>query len=205
MPTENELKFVIRLDDKIEHKAKELGKCFRMDQGYLQSKSRLTVRIRRQLESETNITTHLLQTKFKVKRSVDTGNPRIIEISSEIGHRDFEDFWKKSKGKLVKNRYKILTGVSNQYHQDDGSDWQEIWEIDFFKNKNNENYFIMAEVEIPEGMKQPLFRMPDIIQENLLYRVPLGDSRFSNSRLGNEINVNSLYKTLVKKTERVLT
>ena len=205
MPTENELKFVLKLDDQIEQKAKELGTCFKLEQGYLQAKSRLTVRVRRQLESKTGTASHLLQTKYKVKRSVQTGDSRIIEISTEISVRDFEDLWKKSKGKLLKNRYKIKSGVSDLYRQDDGSPWEEVWEIDFFKDQNSANYFIMAEVEIPEGITKPLFDMPEIIRENLLYRVPLGDSRFSNSRLGNQNFTASIYKSLVKKNERVLT
>lgn len=56
------------------------------------------------------------------------------------------------------------------------------WEIDFFKN-GEDLYFVMAEIELPEGHVRPT-KIPSLLKQHLLYEVPLTDDRFSNRKLG---------------------
>jgi len=206
MPVENELKIVLRNSEELENKVAKLGHCLKLEQGYLNRKAKLTVRVRRQLESNNGKTHHFLQTKFKqeivaydrINKKV-AKHPKTIEVSAPINQEDFEAFWEKAKGKLLKFRYLIKTSTTDQFKKEDGSEWQEIWEIDFFKTLDNETYFVMAEVEIPDGRKEPLFEVPDVIRDNAVYEVPQGDSRFSNTRLGKVKYATRLYDQLLSQ------
>ena len=169
------------------------------------------VRVRRQLESRTGLVRHFFQAKYKssnvsynaIERKI-TKVPRIIEISTEIDKKDFDAFWEKAKGKLLKIRYVIqdISKVHEHLETAEGEPWQEVWEIDFFKTMDNETYFVMAEVEIPEGRKEPLFDVPDIIKQNTIFRVPLGDSRFSNTHLGDVKYATKLYTSLLSQQKK---
>ena len=204
MPIENELKIVLRNDEGLESEVAKLGECLKTEQGYLNRKSNLTVRVRRQVASESGKTRHFLQTKFKqdivaydrIGKKV-TKHPKTIEVSAPINQQDFEAFWEKAKGKLLKFRYLIKTDTTEQYKQPDGSSWEEIWEIDFFKTLDNETYFVMAEVEIPDDRKEPIFVPPDVVRDNTVFAVPQGDSRFSNTRLGKVKYAARLYNELL--------
>ncbi len=211
MPVENELKYVLLNDDALQHQAMEAGEALKLEQGYIHRKSRLTVRVRKVLESRTGLVRHFFQTKYKSSNvsynAIDkkiTKIPRIIEISTGINKKDFNDFWENAKGKLLKIRYVIkdVNKVHEHFETAEGDLWQEVWEIDFFKTMDNETYFVMAEVEIPEGRKEPLFDMPDIIKQNTIFRVPLGDSRFSNTRLGDVKYATKLYKSLLSQQKK---
>jgi len=189
MPIENELKFVLKNADSIQYEAMEASyECLKIDQGYVEAGTDLTVRVRKVLNRE-GIIRHFLQVK------TDSNRGR-IEVSTLISEKDFTVFWKKAKGKLFKIRY-LIKSKTHDYHEDhDGHLWTEIWEMDFLKTGDNVTYFSVSEVELPEGVKEPLFEVPDVIRNNTVFRVPPGDSRFSNSRLVDVGYATELYKSL---------
>jgi hypothetical protein len=190
MPTENELKFVLKLDDSIQYEAMEAAnETIRIRQGYLET-GNVTLRVREQLHRE-GVIKRFLQMKTKAK-----GSGRQIEVSAPINERDFKDLWKKTKATITKIRYVIKTKTHDHYEDENGDLWTEHWDVDFMKTGDNETYFSVAEVELPEMAKEPLFEIPGVVQENTLFRVPLGDSRFSNSRLWDVGYATKLYKSL---------
>lgn len=211
MPTENELKIVLSNVDSLIDKISEAAEhALVIRQGYMHRKSKLTVRVREQTELADNaVASYFLQTKLKLNKSVDfakfleigniqrTSPGRVIEISKEIDKRDFLDFWEKSKGRLSKCRYILYAGTSDGHKDHHGNPWKEIWEVDFIKNTaTDQTYMVIAECELPENVQEPLFPIPDIIKDHTVFRVPLRDSRFSNSRLGNIKYARRLYKSL---------
>lgn len=212
MPTENELKFILRLDPSLQPQIEaQAYDMLRIEQGYLKRGSKLIVRVRKQ-ESTKNGTTHyLLQTKFDTQQSVDfnrylqTGEVlqdqpgRVIEITSDISERDFIDFWQKTKGTVLKCRYLIQSQTAKDHKDENGKPWQEVWEVDFFSKPRTGLYFALAEVELPEGVMEPLFSTPELLRQNTVFRVPVGDSRFTNSRLGNVKYASRLYESLFAK------
>ena len=205
MPTENELKFVLKLDDSIQYQAMEAAyDTLKIEQGYFNAGKDLTVRVRQQLNRE-GIIRRFLQVKFNAARSTLNDDMKIvedgrrIEVSADINERDFEDFWKKTKARVTKTRYLIQTKTHDLHKDEEGNLWTERWDIDFMKTGDNQIYFSVAEVEIPERVKEPLFDIPGFIQENTLFRVPRRDSRFSNSRLADVGYATKLYKLLFSK------
>lgn len=124
-------------------------------QGYLQRKEGLTVRIR--LSRFDDIEKCVLTVKQRI-------NGHVVEIEKKITRRDFDLLSRKADGWLTKVRYEI-----------DG------WEVDFFKNGGT--YFVMAEIELPEGKECP-DHIPSFISENLIFEVPRKDCRFSGKKLG---------------------
>ena len=211
MPVENEIKYVLRDTDALLHYVQEFGETSTIEQGYISRESRLMVRVRKRLESRTGLIRYLFQTKYKssdvsynpIEKKI-TKVPKIIEITAKIDEKDFDDFWENAKGKLLKIRYVIKDANKMYKHLKtaNGEPWQEVWEVDFFKTMDNETYFVMAEVEIPEGRKEPLFDAPDIIKHNTVFRVPLGDSRFSNTHLGDVKYATKLYESLLSQQKK---
>jgi hypothetical protein len=212
MSTETEIKFCLRLDDEVEKVAQMSAfRCHKLEQGYLRRKSRFNIRVRRQTDAATGIVQHSLQAKLRVKESVDYAEyldsgiidriapPRTIEVGTNVSERDFLDFWISSKGRLTKFRYIIQSETTDDFKDENGRPWQEAWEVDFFKTLQGDTYFVQAECELPEGVMEPLFRAPDIIRDNTVFRVPRGDSRFSNSRLGDVGYAARLYTSLFPK------
>jgi len=194
MPTENELKFVLKLDDSIQYQAMEMAcETLKIRQGYLDAGNDLTVRVREQLSRE-GVVCYFLQVKTIIK---DSG--RQIEVSAPINERDFEDFWEKTKARITKIRYIVKTKTHDFHKDDEGDLWIERWDVDFMKTGDNETYFSVAEIELPERVKEPLFAIPGFIQENTLFRVPRGDSRFSNCRLADVGYATKLYESLFSK------
>lgn len=55
----------------------------------------------------------------------------------------------------------------------------------------------IAEIELPENKKEP-DEIPEIIKKNLIYEVPLTDSRFSNKLLGDPKYAIELLKSFRK-------
>lgn len=188
MPTEKELKFVLKKDDKLEAVVGEIAQNrYLIQQGYLKTNSKVMVRVRKKQDLETDSVQFFFQSKF------NTGS-RVIEVSVEINERDFLDFWKNSKGKIKKCRYELYSDTSDAYKDESGNPWKEIWELDFFKMPGDINYFSMAECEIPEEADNPLFEIPELVRDNTVFRVSLGDSRFTNKKLGDVQYAAKLYK-----------
>jgi len=175
MPSENERKFVLRLDK--EDCIKEVcGSSFHsIQQSYLSGGARL-----RESCLNTNVggiahigvpVYHFCYKKF--------ANKRLIEIETEISPRDFHDLNQDVICKLSKHRYEIIG-----------------WEVDFFLDSLGKTYFLMAEYEMDEDQFEPGF-FPDIILTNLIYEVPLGDDDFSSKKLCDIAHASQIYKNLL--------
>ena len=161
MPTENEIKIVLRMDCE-EQIAKSASNVYEICQGYLIATRGITVRVR-SLKSVKNG----MQYYFTLKC---TTNNRCIEIENNLDSRDFNDLWNISLNKLEKTRYKF----NGKY---------KGWIADFFKDHHNEVYFALAECEMPEGQLHP-DAMPEEIKKAIVYEVPLNDIRFTSKLLG---------------------
>jgi len=186
MPTENEIKHVLKLDDSLHYEARKLGRAFRISQGYVGKGNGHQLRIRKELESDTGLTRHYMQAKF----SIQSPTARVIEISTKIPERDFKDIWRKTKTRVTKFRYKIMTGYDPNF------ECEEIWDVDFLKTSEGDTYFVLAEVELPEGHTEPKFEIPGFITENLVFKVPIEDTRFSNRKLSDVAYASELYRSL---------
>jgi CYTH domain-containing protein len=139
-----------------EEDAKKLAdKVYRIEQGYLFNDKGLTVRIRKQVNRKT---CYWMAVKTRV------GPRRVIEVEKKISERDYLEMSVKASGWLAKFRYVIGD-----------------WEVDFFKN-GEETYFVMAEIELPDGVEKPS-KIPHFISKSLLYAVPAEDCRFSSKKL----------------------
>lgn len=185
MPTENERKYVIRMEaedlmDDLAHQIYEIS------QGYLIATRGITVRVRKLIP--------LLGSKkfpeyyFTMKASTPTVGPsptRVVEIENKLDQRDFQDLWNIALNKLEKNRYVVKHG-------------KQIWECDFFKDYQGKRYMAVAEAELPEGQLEPT-EIPPFIKDNLLYRVALTDGRFSNKLLGDPRYATDLLSEILKK------
>lgn len=173
MPTENERKYLLDIGC-LEDVKSIASYSYNISQGYLIATRGITVRVRKFVSNKR--TEHFFTLK------VNTAG-RTIEIEKKIDSRDFDDLWNIALNKLEKVRYIVKS--------------QEVWEIDFFKDYKDEIYMSVAEVEIPEDEYEPTY-IPEIIKNNLLYSVPLTDTRFSNKLLGDARYASQLLKQIEK-------
>jgi hypothetical protein len=61
----------------------------------------------------------------------------------------------------------------------------ELWCIDFFKNKAGETYLVKPEVEMPPGRKNHITK-PSVIYAHGIYAVPRGNRDFASRKMANE-------------------
>lgn len=169
MPTECEKKYVLDLDTEDKFQKLSCNKA-KLLQGYLFSSKGTSLRCRKMKNK------HFLTLKSTV-------NGRVVEIENQIDERDFNDLWTQCMNKLEKVRY-VCSDDKNQ-----------VWEVDFFKDHNSTNYFCLAELEMPEGQKEPEF-IPKFIKNNLLFEVPLTDCRFASKLLADIRYATDIYKQL---------
>lgn len=160
MPIENERKFVLKPPfSELEKQLTNLAtNSFAIEQAYLHKGKKFIVRIRATTCNKDKNTWY----EMCVKRSV---NGECVEIETEIEEQDYARLWSVAKSKLRKKRLVV-----------------EGWEIDFFKDSRNNNYFVQAEIELPRDKQYP-DRIPEIIKDNLLYQVKKGDDRFASKKL----------------------
>ncbi len=172
MTTEHEFKYMVSLEFAKNFDHSTLLKMSKehqhIKQGYLAFSKGMSTRIRC-IDGETQ--RWILTFKQKV------GN-RVIEIEKKLDNRDGQDLWAVCVGKLKKDRYII---------EDKGIKW----EIDLFKKGHN-LYFILVEVELPEGANRPK-KVPKFLKDYVLYEVPLTDDRFSNKKLSEVEFATNLY------------
>ncbi len=133
----------------------------------------MTVRIRRQRDRD-NKDVHILTTKQRV-------DGKIIEVEKKISSSDYNELIKVSDGMVKKIRY-VVGG----------------WEVDFFKD-GTETYFVMAEIELPDGVKEPK-RLPRFISDHLLLAVPVNDCRFSSKKLSDVEYAKVLLDEVVRRS-----
>jgi CYTH domain-containing protein len=158
MPIENERKFVLKDDGRLEARLAEgpVTRSF-LRQAYLDVSG---MRIRA-VESD-GATRHV----FTYKRLIDG---QVVEIETEISPLDFERLWSQRCETLQKARYSWNDGP---FH----------WDVDFFKTDDGRTYFAQAEVEMPEEDKDPPPLPPNLVN-HLLATAPAGDQRFTSKRL----------------------
>ena len=99
--------------------------------------------------------------------------------------RDFGDLAHSFVLHLRKIRYII--------EHDDG-----IWEVDFFKDRNENNYFVMAEHEMPELQLKPK-SIPDIISDWMLHEVRPFDADYGSNRLCDMRHAAQILETLTNE------
>lgn len=182
MPIENERKYILL--PSIEKMLAKLTCLHNIKQGYIQNSAEgLQVRFRkiRYYEDDKKVETKRIFT-LKSKNADFTST----EIETELSKEDFNAIWPKVHQVVNKTRYKIDEGECT-------------WEIDVFHGENN-NYFWMAEVELPDHQEWPDY-VPNYIKDHLLYIVPLTDGRFSSRKLYDETYANNLLSVLTEKEE----
>jgi CYTH domain-containing protein len=175
MPIENERKFVLLDDDRLEKALAHFPGVTRsvLRQAYLDSPG---VRIRT-LEGEGK-----LRYVFTYKREVAG---QVVEIETEISAVDFERLWSQRRETLQKVRYSWQDGP---FH----------WDVDFFKTDEGGTYFAQAEVEMPEQQKTPP-ALPACLAGHLLATAPAGDPRFTSKRLADRAHAERLLAEIREK------
>lgn len=179
MPTENERKYL--LDAGCESTVKKI--CtdqFDISQGYLIATRGITVRVRKSARKSNG------KSEYYFTLKVNTAG-RVIEIEKNLDERDFTDLWAIALNKLEKVRYIVKYGGNS-------------WELDFFKDYRGETYMAVAEIELPEDQLEPN-SLPEIVKQNLIYKVPLTDARFSNKLLGDARYAAELLQEILRNQE----
>ena len=159
MPIENERKFVLEDDGKLEPQLAQTPGVTKslLRQAYLDVSG---LRIR-SIEAQ-GTKRHV----FTFKRAVDG---QVVEIETDISPADFDRLWSQRRETLQKVRYSWPDG---RFH----------WDVDFFKTDEGRTYFAQAEVEMPEEEKAPP-PLPAQLAGHLLALAPAGDLRFTSKRL----------------------
>lgn len=176
IPTENERKYIIKTSCE-NNIIKASSKQYDISQGYLIATRGITVRIRKLSKRKSKKVNYFFTLK-------STTNGRNIEIETKLDERDFNDLWSIALNKLEKLRCIIRS--------------KDVWEVDFFKDYKNRTYIAIAEVELPENRNEP-YTIPKIIKNNLIYSVPLTDTRFSNKLIGDARYASQLLKETRKE------
>jgi CYTH domain-containing protein len=175
MPIENERKFVLNDDGKLEsHLTKKPGVTRHfLRQAYLDAPG---LRIR-SMEADGK-TRHL----FTYKRTIED---QVVEIETGLSAVDFARLWTKRNETLQKVRYSWDDGA---FH----------WDVDFFKDEGWKTYFAMAEVEMPEEHTEPP-PLPASLAGHLLAAAPAGDQRFTSKRLADQAHAERLLADIRQK------
>ena len=163
MPTENERKFIIKTDCESEVE-KISSDQYLISQGYLIATRGITTRIRKSIRKSDGFECYYFTLK------VNTAG-RCVEVETKLDQRDFKDLWSLTLNQLEKIRYIVKHN-------------KKTWELDFLKDYKNQTYMAIAEIEMPENQLEPK-SIPDIVKNNLIFKVPLTDNRFSNKLLSN--------------------
>ncbi|HMJ98494.1 MAG TPA: CYTH domain-containing protein [Reyranella sp.] len=175
MPIENERKFVLLDDGRLEQQLAHVPgvtKSF-LRQAYLDVSG---MRIR-SLEADGR-----KRYVFTYKREVDG---QVVEIETDINVQDFDRLWSQRRETLQKARY---SWNDDRFH----------WDVDFFKTAEGRTYFAQAEVEMPEDDKAPP-PLPPRLVGHLLAMAPAGDQRFTSKRLADPAHAERLLADIRKK------
>lgn len=162
MPIENEIKLVLVRDFSA---ASLIGWAhMRLRQGYLDNGPRLR-------QEGDNF-------RFNYKRYV-AARGGLIEIETDMTERDFEALWPECTDTLMKDRYTRHIGNNE-------------WAVDFFRTPDEKIYFVMAEVEMPEGVAEPDV-IPQELRGHVIYRPDRGDTDFTSKKLADPAHASALY------------
>jgi len=164
----------LECEDQINRLAEEKWK---IQQGYLMAGKGVSLRCRKQADRLNKRISY----SMTFKATVASG--RVVEIEKRLDERDFNDLWPQCLNKVEKVRCIVYDKAHN------------MWEVDFFKDHNQQTYFAMAEFEMPEGKMYP-DNIPPFIKSNLLHEVALTDSRFASKLLGDVRYALDLYSNV---------
>jgi CYTH domain-containing protein len=168
MPIENERKFVLDDDGRLEQQLAAAPGVTRslLRQAYLDV-SGLRIRSIEAADTKRHV--------FTYKRLIDG---QVVEIETDISPADFERLWSQRRENLQKARY---SWNDERFH----------WDVDFFKTTDGRTYFAQAEVEMPEQDREPP-PLPPLLAGHLLAMAPAGDPRFTSKRLANQAHAEKL-------------
>ena len=185
MPTENEFKIVLVNTPTFLKKIMEITDfTLHLEQAYIKGDENWQWRIRKTDHSMFGVTYY---STIKIKKE-----DRLIELEQAIDERDYNDLIEEASSVLYKIRYEIYDNHDQK------------WEVDFFKKDKNDNnfYFVMAELEKPEGAIG-IESVPDFIMDNIIYYVPQEqNSKYSSKNLVDPEYAQKLYNTLLKEQDR---
>ncbi len=175
MPTENERKFVLKLDRELEKRLAQMPGVARslIVQAYFDSPG---VRIR------------AVEAAGEVRRLFTFKQPvadQVVEIETDIDAADFARLWKVRRETLQKVRYSWPNGRFR-------------WDVDFFKTPEGATYFAVAEVEMPEH-ERIVPPAPPCLAAYVLAQVAYGDPRFTSKRLADRSHAERLLDEVVEK------
>lgn len=154
---EHEFKYVLSMDapgSLLKTVAQASSRLQKMEQKYISQDCRI------RKSSEDGKDDHH---QFTFKKKTKQGT---VEIETTIESRYYDMLSKPVELVIQKDRYDVTH---------DGL----IWEVDFFYDRKGRIYFIMAEVEMPEGAARPT-SLPPCISSSLIHTVAYGDKRFSS-------------------------
>jgi len=192
MPIENERKYV--LDSAIEQYLGDYP-SYSILQAYFPSLEPLTFRLRQMFYDKEHSGFAKMEHVFTIKGRNEDGTN--TEIEMDISADSFQELVPFTLGHLRKRRY-IITNEKPAREPATFCDTGK-WELDVFYDHGHESYFWMAEYEIPEGQKEPdESKMPTLIKDHLLFRVPLADDRFSSKKLCSIAHATEVYDLLKK-------
>ena len=176
MATEYEFKYILALEFLNEFNEETLmdmcSEWAHIKQGYIVANETTDLRIR-YMQPYTSTSFWTMTFKY------NTGS-RVIEVERRLEDRDGQDLWDICTRRVSKVRYFF---PSAKY----------TWELDVLK-RDEETYFILAEVELPEGSPRP--QAPPFFEKYVLYEVDLTDTRFSNKKLGDVEYATDLYRQI---------
>lgn len=174
MPIENERKFVLADDGKLESRLAQAPGVKRsiLLQAYLDASG---------LRLRAIDVDRRMRYVFSYKREIDG---KIVEIETDIDAADFRQLWTQRRETLQKVRYSWPDG---RFH----------WDVDFFKTTEGRTYFAMAEVEMPptDTIVPPV---PPSLAKHVLMLVPARDQRFTSKRLANREHAEALLAEIRK-------
>ena len=181
MPIENEVKFVLDLVDPAESLQELISrnKYSSIYQCYIFKRKNVNCRIRK-LTKNCGDSEYTMTTKVLLPEHLRSNN-ETIEIESKLDINEFVDISHIGKNHVEKIRVYV-----------------EDWEVDFFFDKMNRIYFVMAEHEMPSGQKFPN-NITQFVKDNLLYVVEKNDKRFSSRKLSKVGRSKRLLKELRSK------
>jgi CYTH domain-containing protein len=166
---ENELKYVLTDNFPDLYFDKFCGPPVSINQGYLPGKARI------RSKTSTKGVTHFFTYKLPV-------GDVLFEIEKKITPHEFEMLWPHTERRLTKLRYVRFEGSVQ-------------WDIDLFFDHGHQ-YFVMAEAEMPETMREPP-SIPDFLKLVLLYAVPRERTKeFTSNRISNPEYAQTLMDTL---------
>lgn len=208
MAIEKEYKYLLTLDQGFETKVYnnrgvnfsiEFKDMLDIEQGYLNIGVGTATRIRKAVRKSSSVAGNP-DWYFTFKQKIE-GRDGVIEIETRIDEKDAIPLWNVCVNKLKKRRYSYENRVR-----------KEKYDIDFFIDANGENYFILAEVEMPQQKEnipnsreyldasklrnEVNLHLPEWLRNQVLYEVELTDGRFSNTRLSDCAYARKLYQKI---------